>query len=472
MKIRMSVLKRIGLVLVSVVVTLSPARSQEKMSFSLREAQVYALEHNYDIRNALIDIEMARKKVKEQTAIGFPQIDATVSYTNYLDIPTQLIPDFISPAVMAVNENIYGLSPVVEVPSEPRYFETQFGIQHNATWGATLNQLIFSGKYIVGLQAAKAYLSLSQTSLAKSQIEIRDAVAKAYFPVVILQENRKVFDSTLTNLKKMRDETLAFYQTGFVEETDVDQINLLISDMENTLSNLDNQLEISVNTFKFLLGLDENIEVEFTDKLDDLISSFDPNQLLMKPFDIQAHIDYKIMKNQEAVKELMVSLNRSEYLPSINGFYSYQENAMRDNFNFFDFTKSWYPNQMIGIQMNIPIWSSGARKYKVQQAKLDLEKVRIQDEMLRHSLPLKVRTARSEFNNAYLIYNNKKMALENAKKIYDRNRTKYAEGMVTSLALAQSYNQYLTSQIDMLTSALNMLTKKSELEKELTDVRK
>jgi len=62
------------------------------------------------------------------------------------------------------------------------------------------------------------------------------------------------------------------------------------------------------------------------------------------------------------------------------------------------------------------------------------------------------------------------MARENAEKIYQKTEIKYREGISTSLELSQTYNQFLTAQIDYLTSILDLLNKKSELEKELTKV--
>ncbi|MCD4698865.1 MAG: TolC family protein [Bacteroidales bacterium] len=446
--------------------------AQEVKKFSLREAQIYALEHNYDVINALTDIEIARKKVKETTAIGLPQVSAQISYNYYLNIPTTLIPDFISPAVMNVNENIYGLKPDsgVVIPDGPQYIEAKFGVKHNATWGATLNQLIFNGQYIVGLQASRAFLSLSETSLEKSQIEIKDAIAKAYYPIIILQENKKVFDSTLTSIDKMLYETREYHNAGFLEDTDVDQLELLKSDMEVTITNINNQFLIAQNMLKYLMGIKADDIVVVTDKLEDLIAEVNREFLLDSPFNHNNHIDFIMLKNQEEIALLNIKLNKSEYLPSLNAFYSYQENAMRDEFNLFDFTKNWYPTQVIGVQMDIPIWSSGSRKYKIQQAKLELQKVKVQEEQLKQGLSLKVRTVKAEFNNAYLIYLNKQMALNNAERIYSKTEVKYSEGISTSLELSQTYNQFLTSQIDFLSSSLDLLSKKSELEKELTKV--
>jgi len=426
--------------------------AQEIKRFTLEEAQQYALENNYDVKNAGTDVEIARKRVKENLAIGLPQVIAGAGYTNYIELPTQLIP-----------AEFFG--------GEPGEFqEIQFGTQHNATWNASLSQLIFSGQYIVGVMASKAYVGLIEGSLQKSEIEIKDAIAKAYYPVIILKENKKVFDSTLISLNKMLYETEEYYKSGFLEDTDVDQLKLLISDMETTIANIDNQLEIASNMLKYQMGLNANVEIEVTDKLDDLLAEVNKDFLLNSSFDYNNHIDYKLLKDQERMAVLQLKLKRSEYYPTLSGYYSFQQDAQRNKFNFFNGNQKWFTNQMVGVQLDVPIFSSGNRKYKVQQAKLEIEKIKVMDNQLQQGLSLKVRTIKSEFNNKYLIYLNKKMAVSNAEKIYQKTEIKYREGISTSLELSQTYNQYLTNQIEYLTSILELLNKKSELEKELTKV--
>ena len=419
--------------------------------FSLREAQLYALEHNYDVINAITDVEIARKKVKENLAIGLPQIDASAGYTNYLELPTNLIP-----------AEFFG-------GEAGDFVEIQFGTQHNATWNASLNQLIFSGQYFVGIQAARSYVALMERSVEKSQIEIKDLIAKSYYPVIILQENKVFFDSTLISLQNMLYETDEYYKAGFLEDTDVDQLNLLISDMETTIKNIENQLEIARNTLKYMMGLPAEEEIMVTDRMDDLIQDVNREFLMESVFNYNEHIDYLLLKDQEQMAILQLKLNRSEYYPTMSGFYKYQQDAMRNEFDFFS-GGNWYTNQMIGISLNVPIFSSGNRSAKLQQAKLELEKIKVQEDQLQLGLSLRVKTVKSEFNNAYLIYQNKKLAVDNAEKIYEKTEVKYRSGMATSLDLSQTYNQYLTTQINYLTSTLDLLNKKAELEKELTSV--
>ena len=426
------------------------AISQEGGKFTLEQAQQYAIVNNYDLINALTDVEIARKRVKENLAIGLPQINAGAGYNYNIELPTQLIPaEFMG-------------------GEEGEFAEVQFGTKHNASWNASLTQLLFSGEYIVGIMASKAYVGLIQSNLQKSEIDIKEIVAKSYYPVIILSENKKVFDSTLVNLTKMLTETEAYYEIGFVEDTDVDQLKLLISDMETTITNIDNQLEISYNTLKYIMGLDAEAEIEVANTLEELMGGIDREYLLSSGFDYNQHIEHVVLMNQEKMALLNLKLKRSEYYPNLNGFYSFQQDAQRGKFDVFNPDGAWYTSQMVGLKLNVPIFSSGNRKYKVQQAQLELNKLKVLDNQLKQGLTLKVRTVKSEFNNAYLIYNNKQLSVGNAQKIYDKTNVKYKEGLSTSLELAQTYNQYLTTQIEYLSSTLELLNKKTELEKELT----
>ena len=137
------------------------AQEEEKIptSFSLEEAKAYAIEHSYQAENAVRDIEKAKMKVKETTAIGLPQIFASGSFQQFIDIPTQVLPDFVSPAVTGVLiEN--GLLPPSAGGGETSFIEAQFGTEFNVSGGLNLSQLLFSGSYIVALQATKTYLAM------------------------------------------------------------------------------------------------------------------------------------------------------------------------------------------------------------------------------------------------------------------------------------------------------------------------
>jgi outer membrane protein len=427
----------------------SIATGQEVMRFSLEEARTYALENNFDIKLAETDIEIARRRVKENISTGFPQVTGMVNYTNNIELPTQLIPG-----------EFFGLD-------QGEFAELQFGTRHNANWSAGVSQMIFNGQFMVGLQAAQAFLKLRETSRKKAEIDIRTAIDQPYYTVVILQESKTLFDSTLQSLNQMLYETREFYAAGFLEDTDVDQLEIVIASMEATLLNIESQLEIARNTLKYQMGMRDEMKMEVTDKSQDLIAELEKNMLAQPEFVYERHIDYQLLQRQKQLSVLNVDLRRSEYYPVINAYYSYGQNAMRNTFNFFEGNEKWFTSQMVGIQMDVPIFSSGYRQHRVQQAKLEFEKLKIAEDQLKQGLSLRFSAVNAEFQNAYRVYQTKKLSARNAQNIFQKTEVKYMMGTSSSLDLSQTYNQFLSVQIEYLTSMLELLVLKSELEQEL-----
>lgn len=433
---------------------------QEPMQLSLMEAIRWSLENNPEVRNARTDVRIAKKKVAETTATGLPQVSAGLSYMNYPDIPTQLIPDFLSPAVYGVLLD-EGLVSEMPTGASGRLFEAQFGTTHNATAKAELSQLIFSGSYLVGLQASQAYASLSQSMLSKIRREVREKTANAYYQAMVAQKGIDILDSTEATLRQMALEAQAIYEQGFIEETDAAQIGLLLAEVEASRIQAAHQRDLAIRLLKLHLGLPSSQALMLTDDLNTMISGIQTDILLNQGFDPVHHIDYALVRNQETMQKLNVKLQRSAYLPTVAGFYSYQQMAQRQDFDLFDPDGKWFPTQVFGAQIDIPVFSSGYRRFKVQQAQLELEKSRTTLNQVEQSLSLAAENSRNTLRNAALIHANKEKAMNLASRIYEKTRVRYKSGMASSMDLQQAHNQFLQAEGDYITAILELLLAKS-----------
>ncbi len=424
--------------------------------FSLEETRAFAAENNYDVINALKDIEIARKQVKETTAIGLPQVDASIAYTDNIDIPVMPLPGEFA--------LIFDPTWDIEKP-----FPAKFGTKYNMTAAATVSQLIFSGEYIVGLQASRVFVDLSQKQYDKMVIELDRSVAESYYLVLIAERNKTIVDSTLLSLREIRAANQALYENGFIEDTDVDQVDLLISDLEATLVNIENNLGISKNLLKFTMGLKLENEIVLTDDLDQILDRLDNEVLAHGTFNYRKNIDYKILENQQELAHLDLKRYKSQYLPQLYTFFTYQENAYRQQWDFLNFDEDWYKTTIWGVQLDIPVFQSGARSSKVSQAKIQLDKLAVIDEKLQSGLNIQVSTVRNNFLNAWKVYQNRKQGLDLSFKIYDKTRQKLQEGVSSTIELQQNYNQYLNSESDYVMSIMDLLNNKLELEMLLTE---
>lgn len=454
---------------------MSPALFAQKTAndstykFSVKEAQNYAVQNAYKTTNADKDIAIAKKKVSQTTAIGLPQVNASVKYQNYIDIPTQLMPDFLTPAVEGVLL-YHGLISQSELTgSNDNKFPVQFGSKHNLSADITATQLIFDGAYIVGLQAAKTFVELSKNAYAKSEIDVKESVAQSYYLVLVAEQNRNILDSTLTTINKSYTDSKKYLENGFIEESDVDQFEILVSTIQNKLNMVDRQIEIAYKLLKFQMGLTLDSKIELTENLEDLITTAMAENLVSKDFDLTKHIDYKILQSQEQVGVLSLRKDKFGYLPSMACFITTSRNAQRNEFDFFDKDKEWYKTTIFGVSLTVPIWDSGIKHFKIQQGKIELEKTRAMQQQLSQALTLEVESSRSTLLSYTDQYANDLKNMKLSKKIYDKTLVKYNEGISTSLELTQAYNQYLTSQGTYFTTALELLKAKSNLTKALNN---
>jgi outer membrane protein TolC len=422
----------------------------QTLSFTLREAQDFAVKNNYNVKNAQFDLEMARKKVKENLSYGFPQINASVDYSYYIALPTSLIPAEFFPDGQ---------------PGE--FVELQFGTKNNLTAGATLNQLIFNGSYFIGLQYAKIYEQLSTESLEKSEQNVKENVTKTYYNILVGQEALIILDSTLSVLMNTLYQTEEMYNEGFMEKTDYDQLKLTVTDIQNSVNSVQRQNEIGYQLLNFQLGIDLNTKVTLTQTLDDLILEASAEALAEQPFNLEQHIDYRLISSQEKMKMLGLKNEKAAYYPSLTGFLYIQENAQRDQFDFTDPDEPWFLMSSTGISMQIPIFSSGFRKSRLDQAKIDLEKIQNTKEQVAEGLKLSISQSRSEFKTALENYMREKQNVDLSLDIYKRALTKYNEGVATSVELTQQHNQFFESERKYFQTVFTLLDAKNKLDKAL-----
>lgn len=422
--------------------------AQEEKSFSLVEAQQYALENNYDKANADSDLLIAKKKVWETTGIGFPHVNFEAKLQNFIDIPTSLVP------TQAFNPN---------APTD-EFSELQFGTNYNNSATISANQLLFDGSYIVGLRASKVYKEFSEKNITKTEIQVKEDVAQSYYLVLAANENKRILVEIANTTKQLLEETTKIYEEGFVEEQNVDQLKLTLNEINNSLSYAEQQILITKNVFKFNIGLDLNNEIILTDNIEELLKNANPEEIIAKQFDVSNNIDYQMIKVNEKLMKLNYSKEKFSFAPSIAAFFNHSQQNMSNNFDAFSGGK-YYPQTLWGISLNLPIISGGSRLAKAGQAKVEYLKAQNNSKKVEQSLILQAEKNRAEFTSSLNIYNNQKEGVELAKKIHNQSIIKYNEGIISSIELSQIQNQYLNTEANYIKALLNVFTAKSNFNK-------
>ena len=426
------------------------AQAPKIHSFTLDQALEYAMQNNYDVIYSEKNIEAAKQQMREATAIGLPQLDGALDYSYNIQLPVNVIPGDAFPG---------------GDPNQP--LEIQFGTKNNVNAGLYLNQLLFSGKYIVGLQTAKIFMEKASIDFFKDKVAVRQQVANSYYDVLALQEAKRVVDTTLAVTQVLANETKLTYEVGFAEDVDVDQLELLVVDLEASQVNISNQLNIANAYLKFFLGLDETDSLVMMDDMLSLIEKRQNSEIIARQFKYTDNVDYASLEKQKQIRYMQVKLEKTEYMPTLLANLNVQTNAQRDQFDFFQGGK-WYPSSVFGVSLAVPIWSSGERKARVKQAQIAYEQMEVMEDQLVTTLKLQYQTALAEYYNAYTVYLNKDRARKVAEKIFTTTSIKFREGMASSIDILNTQTQYLEAEQNFLDASLVMLKAGEELVRLLT----
>jgi outer membrane protein len=416
------------------------------MSFTLEEAQSYAIENAYSVQNNVLEYEKSKKILLENISRGLPQVFASANWNNNLNLQAFVVDMGDGPSALTI------------------------GTPYTGAGTISGEQLIFDGSYIIAVLGSQVLKENSLNEVEKSSIDVREQVANAYHLVLVNQRTLKIVKDNLAFITKNYNESKKMFEVGFMEETDVDQLELIKSNLENQIDFLDKQNNIAMMLLKFNMGMDVTQTIELTDDIETLMTfSQDGASLLNTQFELEENIDYRILTTQERGQTLNLKNENMAYLPKLKLNYLYQHNVFGTNPGLFVGTENVdYVNniqQNFGLNLSVPILTGGSRMARVAQAKINLDQIDIYKKQLRDNLKLQYETAKAEYSYALNSYYTQQRNVEISKKIRDTNSKKFSEGIIGSLEFTQAENQYQDALRSIIEAANNVLDKKVKLEK-------
>ena len=430
------------LVLLVVFTAIGQEQPQEaqKTSFSLQEAIDYSKIHNRNIQNADLNVQAAEEQRWETIAIGLPQLNGAIDYKNNINRPVEGDPSN---------------------PNDPINF---FFPKNSLSPSLTVSQLIFDGSYIVGLQASKVYLDISKNAKEKTDNEIEQIVVNAYMTALLTDESILILEKNIENIKSNLTEAQAVVANGLGEEESIEQLELTLSNLENSMKNFHVISEVSNGYVKLLLGIDSETSIVLSDNLEALISEYVTLESQFEQNSIANNIDYKIAVNDTESKELLYKLEKAKYLPTVSAFLNTNYQGFNENFgDLFDSDQDWLSSTSAGVSLNIPIFTSFKTRAQKRRAKInwDISENSLKD--VEQQLKLDLKKVKSEYILASETYENRKQNLKLAEKIERKNSIKFSQGMASSIELRTVQVQLYSSQQDYIESIIDVINKKVEL---------
>jgi outer membrane protein len=409
------------------------------LKFSLNEAREYALKNSPVLLNSTRDVEIAKKMIWENTATGLPQANLNGSYA-------------YSPELAGLSDQLQEFIPGFN-PND---------LKTSSFMSIQVDQLLFSGQYIVGLKAAQVYASLSKLAETKSKIGIVESITNTYFTALVARQSSLILDSTLRVIDKTLFESEQMYKNGFLEQTDVDQIRILESNIKSSLAVTTRQIGIMERMLKFQMGLPIDQAIELTDQIDPLVVIMNLETAVIDSFNVEENIDYNMLDTQEKLRLLNYKLSRTQYLPTLSGYYTYYKSL---DHNFFN---DMSPNTF-GLSLSFPLFSSGKRSSQESQRLIEYLKAKTNKQMGADNLLIQFQSALSGFMTARDVYALQTKNRDLALRIYKKSIIKFKEGMGSSLDLNQTQQQFFTAEGTYFNALMALVEAKSKLDSLLSN---
>jgi len=414
-------------------ISVNSLQAQQSLVLTLDSAISYAITHNKTLVNSKLTVDKSTQKIRETLSQGLPQVNASFDYSNFLGATASLqLNPSAPPATITFNPT--------------------------SNFKASASQLIFNGSYFVGVQLSKLGKSIAEQSYQKDEQNVKDQVIQAYYMVLASERLLTIIKENKINVQLIQEKTQNLANAGMIEQTDAKKLAILVASVENALKSTERQVEFGYNMLRLQLGIDSEQAIQLSTHLDEVALQYINPAIAKTAFNIQDNQDFKLIVMQGEIAQKSIQLKKASYLPSVAAFYSYTEKLKKPVFDLS-------PKNVVGLTLNIPIFSGGQRSSQVNQAKIDYAISENTKDLLTEQLTLQERQLRYNYNNLLEQYQSQKANVEIANEVLEKMKLKFQQGIISSLELTSSNSDYLNAESTYTGILLQLLNAESSLRK-------
>jgi outer membrane protein TolC len=416
-----------------------PVMAQERHEFSLQQTLDYAKKNSAQVKNALLDIQIQQQTNRDITAGALPSITGNAGLTDYLKIPTTLIP-----------AQIFG--------GPAGSFEAvQFGTKYNANGTINLQQTIFDGQVFVGLQARSTSIALAQKVSEVTEENIRANVYKVYYQLVVSKTQLGLIDANIARLDKLTHDTKAMYENGFAEKLAVDRLDVQMANLQTEKLTALNNIATGYLGLKVLMGMPARDSLLLTDTLSD--KDVKEGALELGSFNYKDRRDFQLNELQIKLYEYNVKRYKLSYIPvlTLNGVY--QKNAQRNTFDIFG-KGDWFTTSYVGLNLAIPIFDGFSKDANIKKAKLQVMQYQNQQDALKISIDNDIETARLRYNLAISTMDAQRKNMVLSETVYNQTKKKYEAGTASNTDITNVETDLKQSQTNYINAVYTAIIAK------------
>jgi outer membrane protein len=430
--------------------------AQKSQTFTLDQAIQYAVENQATVKNAALDVDMAHAKVGEIRALGLPHIDANAQFAHSPQLRRMFFE--YSPATAGFLSAFQVTGTNGEIIGVPNIFQ----LKSSGDVGLTITQLIFDGSYLVGLKTTKTYNELTEKNLLNSKIQTAESVTKAYYLVLINKERTTLLDANIQRLDSLLRQTRAMLGQGFVEQVDVDRLEVNYNNLLTERTKFINLLSVSEMLLKFQMGYPVQDSISLSG---DIASLTLDTSNLKSSVNYNDRIEYSLLLTNKRLQELNVKNNKAAYMPRLAAFGNAGYYGANVKYYKLFGNSPYYAYTMYGLNLSVPVFDSFGRHYKVRQARIELQKAENNILNFENAINFQVSQSKISFGNQIKTLEAQKRNLQLAQEVQRVAKIKYQEGVGSNLELTTAETDYRIAQTNYYNALYDAIVAKIDYDK-------
>lgn len=414
---------------------------------SLPEAYRMAQENSRELKQASLSADIARQGRVQSRSVLLPQIKSYATLDNNYLLPVSLIP-----------------AQIFSPQAPPGTFnEVRFGVPYNltATLEATLPLVNTSAWH--NLHIATLNAQSSEAQKAARELDLKDRISRAYYgtllayaAVDIAQSNLAIADSLLLTAQSR-------LQNGAIDPLELNRIKITRATAAASVNENKTVAENNLNALKLLLGIDIGAEVQLRERLAPARLREEATPLVPS-LNVQGYPQYRVKELATRTALLQQKLEWQRRLPEVSVYTRFSAQAQRSDFNFTNTGLPWFQIGVVGLRVDLPIFTGFNRNATVQRARLNHEAARLDwldyNQRTQAEDTELVRSYRQAQESLQTALDN--LALNAAN--YRTARYKYDNGLFSYDQLMNVNNEQVAAQNQYLIKLGNYLTYRSRLE--------
>jgi outer membrane protein TolC len=411
------------------------SNSSSELRLSLAEARDYAIEHNRTLQNADLTVRQAYASRWQTIASMLPQADMSLGL-NYTDGKMKFA---LQEGMPPMEKNIENLAGSLNVSAS----------------------IAVNGQLIMGALINNTAIEMQDINKRNSELDVVSSVETYYITALAMEKTVGLLDKTMVDLEKLYEITENSVKAGVAEQTAADQIKVQVASMRSAINSTKRSLEMIYNALALQLAAGADVKLVLTDELDNVLNVEEALNLLSSDFNLSSNYGYQLAEQNVKMAKQNVIMAGMAYVPTLSAFYQYTA----PNKYFSGEAAMEQSMGVVGLQLSIPLWSSGKRAAGITEKKLARQAAENSLADARDGLMVQHKQLRYNLSTAYEDFDTQKLNIDVSQRVFESTSNKFEYGHASALELTNASMTMLTAQSDYVQAILNLVNAQIELKK-------